>query len=870
VKRSLFGLTVALVVLLTPAGVATAEFGIAPGGVSFDVLDGAGEADLRAGAHPDHLRIDLELITNEAGNADQNMRDLLVELPPGIVGDPTAVAACPREVFDGGFFNEMDQCPPDTRVGTATVVFNGQDESSHLPIFNVAAAPDQMALFGSKFLWKLPMEMRMRGSDLGLTIGQTDLVQGASFTRMEIELWGIPVDHQEEVSAERRALLTMPTRCAEPLQVQLRLRSWQEPDVWRSAQADTGAPLAGCDALKFEPSVSFALDGPIADGPSGAEIEIELPQSDDPDGRASAGIEEATITLPEGMSISPGGVAGLTACSDEQFGLGFEKKASCPRSSRVGSVELASPVASKPLAGSIFIGREAPGERFRLFIVAAGPGVEAKFAGAMRADPRTGRLTAELGNLPDMPLSRLELRFDGGSRALLSTPPECGPATATAIFDPNNAGPAVRSSASAEIGRNPLGPKCASSEFAPEFLAGGSTRHPGHSTAFSVTLRRRDGEQSTDRFAIDFPLGMSAALKSVQACASAAASAGACPPSSRLGPAVIEAGAGPNPAVLNGGAYLTESHRDAPFGLALVFHAAIGPFDLGSLVVQAALNVDPRTGQVSVETDSLPRLVEGVPVRFQAIAMDLERPGFLLNPTSCEPQAVTATSRSTKGLLAKASTPFQLKGCERLRFRPAVSMRLTDRAELHRRGKPGLRIEVGTPKGSTNLRHLGMALPPLLQFEVSGLREICARAAAVAGRCPAGSRVGSAAARSPLLASRLRGSLYVVQPKGDGPPDLWASMESEGVEVDLASETSLRNGRMVSRFDDLPDLPLSWLGIEFDSGKRGVISLKRGLCAGSHPNRPVSRVTLEGHDEAYRLARVPLRMKHECGKPADG
>jgi hypothetical protein len=858
-----WAVVVALVVLLAFAvpSAASAEFGIVPGGVTFQALDSGSLPDNRAGGHPHRVLIGLELEAT-GDEVDENLRDFRIELPPGLLGSPTAVPTCPRKVFEEGVFD--DGCPTETQVGSGLAEIAGFDDQE-IDIFNIEPASGQLVVMGFALFGKFPIVLRLRPDDYGATIEQTGLSQALPLSRLQIELWGVPADHQVGTSIPRRPFLTMPTRCdTGPPAIEVSIRSWQQPGVWLSAGGNTGFPLTGCQDLPFAPQIGFQLDSPVPDAPTGAEIQVSLPQSEDPDGRATSHLRRVTVALPEGMAISPAGLWGRGACTDAEFGLGQGSPESCPPTSRIGTVTLASPILREPMSGWVFLGQEAPGDRFRLFVSAGGPGLEAKLGGSLHADPLTGRLTAVLSDLPQIPLGQMTLRFNGGPGALLATPLACGPATASASFEPYSGGPPVASSATVAIqaGAPPAG---CSPGFSPGFEAGVSTPRAGDTTPLSVTLRRRDGEQGADRFAIDLPRGLSAALGSVTGCPEAAAAAMACPAESRIGSAVAEVGSGPAPVPLQGSAYLTGPYRGAPFGLSLVFDATVGPFDLGTLAVRATMRLDSSTGQVTIETDSLPQLVEGIPVRFQTIGLDIDRAGFIRNPTACASQAFAVTMRSTGSVVSTASAPFFLRGCDSLRFRPRASLRLTGGSQLRRHDRPGLRIRVRAPDGSANLRQVVISLPDALGFSLSGLRELCPRRDAIADRCPTRSRVGLAEARTPLLQTPLTGAIHVVQPEGEGLPDLWLSLEALGIRLALAGETARRGGQVTSSFTSLPDIPLSLLRMRFAGGEAGVISLRRDLCRGGGKQGLRSLLRFEGQNKAYRRSWAAIGVDRGCG-----
>jgi hypothetical protein len=803
---------------------------IPPGGVSLEALNEAGEAQTQAGSHPDRLIQGVEFADPEG--TGEEAKEMVLDLPPGLSGDPGAVPSCPRQAFDESVFSG-EGCKPESQVGRAIVDVGGSENST--PLYSVEAGPNEVALFGTSGLFThLKLIAHLRPTDQGLSMHLSDLPQNSerSISAVHIELWGIPADHQEETSIPRTPLLTLPSRCdGGPLTSTTTVRTWQQPERWVTGSGNTGQPLSGCGSLAFDPAIAFSLGTPSADTPTGATIDLNVPQDEDPDGLATSQVRNLSVALPEGMTISPGGAQGLATCTDAQLGLGTEADPTCPPASRVGSMELNVPALSKPMAGSIYLGTERPGERFRLFIAASAQGSEVKFAGSLQSDPATGRLTATLNDLPQASFTQMSLHFNGGPGSLLASPLTCGPATANATLTPYSGTSAVARSATAAVSASGGGP-CAAIPFAPTLSAGSTTTRPGAPTAFSATITRKDGEALPERLDIALPPGIGAALGKVTPCTATAAASGSCPPSSQVGSALAELGPGPQPAQLKGTISLTGPYRHAPFGIAIAFKAALGPFDLGTLILRGALRIDPRTGQVTIATDPLPSSFEGIPIRFQTLGLDLNRPGFIRNPTSCAPAEVKATLSSEGGSVAHPTSPFSLRGCIDLPFHPHLAMSLTDSSQLHPGGKPSLTVRTHVPPGDANLRSLDLLLPKALKLDPSALREHCSRRAAAHRSWPPATKVGTASAHTPLLEGVMQGSIYLAQPQGNGSPDLWAQLQGSGIEVALHGETAVKDGRAETTFAHTPDFPLASFSLRFGGGPHGLLALKRSPCAG--------------------------------------
>jgi hypothetical protein len=859
--RSTALLLLAAFVLGAAPAAAHAQLEIGPGDVTLRVLDAAGNPDNRAGAHPDRFMI--VIAADEAGLESEDIREVQVDFPPGLSGEPSAVPVCSRLTFEEGRYTGINHCPVESQVGEL-LFEQGTENAWGTPIYSVEPGPNEVATFGIQTFANSKLIGSLRRTDYGLSVSMTEIPQNSLFpmpslANARFEFWGVPADRQQGTSIPRRPFLTTPTRCdAGPLEVGMQVRTWQQPARLITAKASTGSSLTGCHELPFAPGVDIEFGNPIADAPSGADLSVTLPHNSDPNGRVHSQIRDVSISLPEGTSFSPGVVSGVGVCTDAQLGLGTEADAACPPSSKVGSVELVSPPLGEPLIGSIYLGEERPGDRFRIAAVANARGTEIKLVGSLRPNLVTGRLVAQLNDLPQAAFSRLTMHFDGGPQALLSTPLKCGPATVAGTFIPDSGGPAAIASDAVTLG-GPGGASCpAVAPFAPSFAAGVSTLAAGRPTAFSMTLRRQDREQLPGSFSVAFPIGLSASLASVEPCAMANLST--CGSASRIGSAVVEAGSGAEPAVLGGDIFLTGPYRRAPYGLVIVLRAILGPFDLGTITVRATLQMDSRSGQFTVQTDSLPTLVEGVPIRFQTIGLDIDRPGFMRNPTSCAPATVAATIRSTAGATAQPSSAFRVADCGALRFRPALAVVLIGSKELRRGGKPGLRIEMRSPPGSANLRGLDVLLPRAIKLDSPNVGRLCTRRDALAGKCPAGSQVGSAKAVTSLLDEQLVGSIYAAQPSGSGPPDLWAEFSGAGLDLNFRNRTEVKDGRLHTRLTGLPDLPFSRLSMSFAAGKRGLFSLRQGLCGDKGgARRLTSEISTEGHNGAYGLLQVPVK-----------
>ena len=308
-----------------------------------------------------------------------------------------------------------------------------------------------------------------------------------------------------------------------------------------------------------------------------------------------------------------------------------------PRRLKVGNGRIDSPVLPDPLLGGIYLASPTAAEPWRIFVITRAHGVTIKLTGHITPDPATGQLTTTFSDNPQLPFTRLRLQFDGGPRAPLSNPPGCGTFTSAIAITSYASDTAVPASSAFDIGQGCGG------GFAPSFVAGSASAVGGASSPFAVTFSRADGEQELKSVDMTLPPGLLGYVGQIPLCADELAATGACTDASQVGTVTVASGAGAAPLTLPGKAYLTGPYGGGPYGLVFVVPAKAGPVDLGLVVVRAAIRVDPVDAHLRVVSDPLPRIIGGVPMRIRTVNVNLDRPGFMLDPTSCNPMQIAGT-----------------------------------------------------------------------------------------------------------------------------------------------------------------------------------------------------------------------------------
>lgn len=103
------------------------------------------------------------------------------------------------------------------------------------------------------------------------------------------------------------------------------------------------------------------------------------------------------------------------------------------------------------------------------------------------------------------------------------------------------------------------------------------------------------------------------------------------------------------------------------------------------------LYVDPHDAHVTIVSDPLPTILEGVPVQLGRLDVAVDKPGFMLNPTSCQPREIVGDLGSAAGQTARVVNRFQVGGCGDLPYRPRLALGLSGPAkELRKGGHPQL------------------------------------------------------------------------------------------------------------------------------------------------------------------------------------
>jgi hypothetical protein len=634
------------------------------------------------------------------------------------------------------------------------------------------------------------------------------------------------------------------------------------------------------------------------------------------DGLATAHLKDTVVHLPTGTSFNPAAADGLQGCTTKEIGMTNagppvtfnNDKVTCPESSTIGTLKVDTPLLPAPLKGQVYVAPQNdnpfPGSLTAIYLVAQDEerGLSVKLAGKIDLDPATGQISSTFVDNPQVPIDDFELHFETGPRAPLNTPAICGHFENAADIIPwsfPDSGPQPTTHDPFDISAMPNGLPCVERPqdrtFTPGFEAGTTTTGAGSFTNFVLNVTRRDGEQEVSGIALDMPPGLTGSLKGISYCtdaemAAARAESGlaetnspSCPAASYLGRVDTAAGAGPSPLHTPGKLYLAGPYDPdgagpkptAPISVVTIVPAIAGgtpgnpAFDLGNVVIRTGINLDPESAQVKIESTKVPYIVGGVPLRVRKIAVDLDRPNFMINPTNCDPFTVGGQIGGAADPLnpdddiaATVSNGFQVGACESLAFKPNLSLRLfggTNRNDYQR-----LRATVTYPPGPgyANISRAAVTLPHSEFLAQNHIRTVCTRPQFAANQCPQGSIYGHATAISPLLDSPISGNVYL-RSSSNLLPDLVIALRgpaSQPIEVDLVGRTDSVHGGIRNTFDIVPDAPVTKFTLELQGGKKSLIVNSRNLCAGTQ------RATVRFSAQNGRTRNFRPKVANDCTK----
>jgi hypothetical protein len=874
-----------------PVTVSSAEpgFGFPGWDVWFSNADGS--IDTQAGSHPyegTFVNGFNELADGQVAGGPP--RDIEAVLPAGFFGDPGAVPRCTRVQLDEA------ECPAQSQIGVDRVgqqVLNygvGTSDLNGYAVYNIVpppGVPDEFAF--SIAGYDVTFDAGVRSGHGYPIVEHIDNLPQSLLTDLNmLTLWGVPAEasHDPERCEGRiengghelacglpseilpKPFLTLPTSCQQPGEpapsfTLLGLSTWTnenakaEKSVETHNGSDTPAGFTGCEKLSILPSFSAVPDTAFADTPAGLTAEVKVPQEtlEQPGSLVPATLKNTSVTLPEGLVINPGQAAGLVACQAAEANLEGEGPQHCPNASKVGTVKIQTPLLEEQLEpeleGNVYVLQSNPPE-LKLLVAASADGIYLKLVGTVHLNTATGQVTTTFEETPELPFTDFKLSFSGGAQAALATPTQCGSYSTTSDFAPWTTPFAadVLGRDGFSIGAGPLGVPCPSGPlpFHPSLIAGATTDQAGGYTGFSLLLQRGDDQQRIEKLQFKAPAGLTGEISHVTPCPEPQASKGECTPASQIGHTTVASGTGPFPLIVpepgrpESPIYLTGPYEGAPFGLSIVTPVLTGPFNLGTIITRASIAVDPHTAQITVTTDPLPQIIDGVPTDLRTVDSVIDRPEFMVNPTNCNPQEFSGTATGTPppgaggaGATAPISSHFQVGSCQSLKFAP--EFKVSSQGKTSKAKGASLTSTVTYPSAAqgtyANVTRVKVDLPKQLPSRLTTLQKACTNAQFELNpaNCPSESKIGYATVHTPLLPVPLVGPAIFVSHGGEAFPSLTMVLQGDNVTIDLVGTTNISKAGITSTtFKTLPDSPFSSFELTLPEGKFSALAANGNLC----------------------------------------
>jgi hypothetical protein len=820
---------------------------------------------------------------------------------------PTCTEAQLLGIDKSSVTGDLSLCPLASQVGLITVeiyTVNTIPELLTVPIYNMEVTTfGTTAELGFKtIVFTAFLQISVRPGDEGLTSATLNLPKIGEVHKVSVLIWGVPAakEHdalrgaicgvydeipavcRNELGAPQPAnipvkpFLSNPTSCGTH-EAHMEADSWEQPFAWTKA-TDVLPPIVECERVPFEPSIEVQPSTRAAESPTGLEVSTVVPQTwENPFSLSTANLEDTTVTLPEGMTANPGLAEGLGSCTPQQYASETSSSLpgeGCPPESKIGSILIETPLLGETIPGSIYIATpydnpfgepEHPnGSLLALYVVAKDParGLLIKVAGKITPNPVTGQLTTTFDDTPQQPFSKFILKFRPGAAAPLISPPSCGAYSAVGQLTPWSAPEEPRPVASQpfQITQGVHEGSCPSGgvpPFKPQVISGTQNNDGGTYSPFYLRILREDGEQELIKFSTTLPPGLTGNLTGIPFCSDASIEAAknvagqeeiehpSCPVTSEIGHTIVEAGVGTILAQNPGKVYLAGPYHGAPLSVVSITSAKVGPFDLGTVVIRFALDINTITGQVEIsgaQSDPIPHIIKGIVIHVRDIRVYMDRPDFTLNPTDCASKNITDTIVGSGSNYANpanedsvnVNTPFEAADCASLQFKPSFKVSTTGKTS--RKTGAGLSVDLTMPRAlgtHSNIRSVKVDLPKQLPSRLTTLQKACTNAQFEANPsgCPSASKVGFAVANTPILPVPLEGPAYFVSHGGAKFPELIIVLQGYGFTIDLHGETFINKaGITSSTFHTIPDEPVGSFQLTLPQGENSALAANGNLC----------------------------------------
>lgn len=423
-------------------------------------ISNIGTTTTDAGANPD-LTISM---TRDSG--DSFLKGLKMTLPEGMVGSPFAtLELCSEQQA------QQNQCPAGSKVGTADTevsVFDTRHINIHANVYQAPTAGSEQARFlavlntppiGDEQTVVLPTTLR-------ILPGAKGIVAELPSMPTEFDARKVSFTFNGSTGADRQhPLLINPTAC-NPVDIKVDFTS----EVGQTHTATAPYQATNCDKLPYDPKLDVTLTCNSPHCQPGISATITQAYGE-------ATTSATKLTIPSSFTLNTQNKTQLCSRSD----LASE---TCPASSQMGTAVIESPLANDPLQGQVFLAEPPTGatDVVRTIHAHVSGLIDMSVDADLKSNPKGGFDTVMSG-LPQVPIGKLQLNFNGGQNGLVNAPFGCGAHEFKAEFA-SHSGRQVSKTGNVEI---------AGTECAPKMSASVSPTKAGARSKLTLNVRPNQG-----------------------------------------------------------------------------------------------------------------------------------------------------------------------------------------------------------------------------------------------------------------------------------------------------------------------------------------------------------------------------------------
>ncbi|MFT4049915.1 MAG: hypothetical protein QM648_08760 [Solirubrobacterales bacterium] len=835
-------------------------------------------SDTTAGAHADVTT------TVKVPAHSQDLARTTMAMPAGMGAAIDSTDKCSQT--DAAIGN----CAESTKIGTVEVRVGNDEGDADDPGTNLVKITGSM--YNTAVTWNDDPALRNPARftavvpaavgpfDLGYVVVPVDITLNPdmSFNAVTPEvptrMLGIPVRMRKlsftlKAQVAGHPFMTNPTVCGTH-DVTAKMWSTQHPAEADAVTTHASFDITGCPknfSTANPPTFSFTPTNTEVGRPVGIRATLAMPAAYDPPAST------VSVKMPEGMRINPALASGIDSCAPEEVDAGAHN---CPESSRLGTVEFTTPLLSGTFYGKIWLVDQGstPDQRYRIAFTVQLPGQllvahgetivdgSSEVANGLGLQGGSGQITITFRNIPAVYFNSFTMIMESGSKAMLSNDYECGTSTAVATAWPQTTGGSpVTMASSYQTSWDGAGAPCpATREISPSMNVSIDNYAAGAAPNVNMHFHRPDKQQMPKHIKVTLPAGMAGTPSAAPQCAQAVADLGNCPDASKVGDFNVTVGLDDSNYTVAGGLFNTVPPADRPAKFTAIINVEIGPFDLGKMVLPIDVNLDPDTYRLVATTGEIPTMYEGVPVRANALDLNIhgiadqgtpspvDDKAFLINPHRCDRPGVfegDMDSHEGGAVHLTVTLPQNFTGCENLNLDgPGNDVRISNGVTTAFHPTPfTTQVLLGSGPTQATLESMSLELRGFrINAVAAGDAEVCSDQQLTAGTCPAASKIGESYLDTPLLdpddsGHSLTGGVYLLTP-GQAAADRYR------VGIEFAGRTRIvlrgvakvdeTTGEITLEFDGLPDLPFSEVSVAVD-GTTTPLLLNPAACDPASP-----------------------------------